>query len=30
VRPLGVRSWANRVQQGSDPFATKAEGDAYF
>ncbi|KAI0247102.1 phosphotransferase enzyme family-domain-containing protein [Lactifluus subvellereus] len=30
VRPTGVRNWANKVQQGSDPFPTKTEGNPYF
>ena len=30
VRPIAVRSWVNRVQEGSDPFPTKTEGDPYF
>jgi hypothetical protein len=30
VRPIVVRSWANRVKQGSDPFPIKTEVDLYF
>ena len=30
LRPTAIRNWANEVQQGSNPFPTKTEGDLYF